>query len=968
MALSPEAAEAERVLELSLAQADANVQLRSRAGKIEAREILEMLERADRELRRRLEREARRFGPTERFTGAGLLAYQRQTETVMNYVRGRMGKLSRKAARRNIREGWNSTVDLLDGLEHAYSGVVRPLRIDSARMMNERTRGIRASLMRQHATSMDRYGGEMERAMRQTLQTNLLAGGSFSQAVDQLVRLRGPRGEVSVAARELGDGTVERTRLETIPEGLFKRHRWWAARIIRTETAYAQNGAAHEAIVASRDEDFPDMQKKILAVMDNRTFPDSIAVHGQIRDVDKTFRDGAGREYLHPPARPNDREVVIPWRPHWDETPTSEPSELEQAVARAREMGEVVDLRDVPLHERLIEETEPHGLGGAGEKTILRDPVTGQRYLFKVAQAKSGGASEPFRAHAQVAFSQVAQQVRTGGHLNVEAFTHQGRFGTLQPMLDLADPPDFRAGRVQPRDLSPEDALQVAEEHVLDFAMSQHDTHSENIVRTRDGRILSIDKEQGWRYFPNDELSTSYQPNTDRYGEEAPYYNRFWTEFEAGNVDFDPQQMSGALDRLSNIDSAELRRTFAPYAASRPDLRTVEQQEAWVTRAVNRVHTTRDHFEEFVEQRYRNREGNRGTFTFAEGWTPAAPDVSSPYSSPTIDDAVSYAREELAAGRVTGSGSRFAGGNTRHALERARMLRGVRRLIGGEHIGPMSDAMISHWAGRSTDGAASLAVEALSGSPENVQSGWWPRPPMGRDNDAHHQQLLTEGAGNLNQTASYAGAFSEGEATAATAVQAAEVQLAATRALIEHEGISQPGQTHRVIRGVDRGLADVVRGLVRDARAAGHSHVRVPTRALASTAVFSEPSATRSGTFGPVILDIDLPHEGIFSHFDVDGELLHGEAEIVAIFPDGHVEVAVNRIYDRDAGERIPRRNQASPPAPEGAPLDPHVTPATEPLASTLTSAIQAMDANADTGGMSVSELQEMHDFLISGD
>ena len=337
MALRSATAEAERTLTVSLAKADANVQLRSRAGREAARELLEMLERADAELRLRLEREARRYGPTERFTGAGLLAYQRQTQFVIDFVRRRLDRMSSRQARRNIRSGWFDAVGLLARLEEAYSGSVRPLRIDTARMMNERTRGVLASLLQQHATSMDRYGEVLERRMRQTLQTNLLAGGTFSQAVDQLVTLRGPRGMVPMVSRDLGDGTVERIRLEHIPEGLFRRYRYWAMRIIRTETAYAQNGAAYEALHAARDHDFPDMQKKILAMMDRRTYPDSIAVHGQIRDLNDLFEDGAGRRYLHPPARPNDREVVIPWRPDWIETETSSPRpSLEEAVERAR--------------------------------------------------------------------------------------------------------------------------------------------------------------------------------------------------------------------------------------------------------------------------------------------------------------------------------------------------------------------------------------------------------------------------------------------------------------------------------------------------------------------------------------------------------------------------------------------------------------------------------------------------------
>lgn len=369
-------AEAERVLSVGLAQADANVSMRSKRGRAEAREILEMLERADAELERRLRIEARRFGPEERFTGAGLLAYRRQVQTVQAFVRRRMDGSSRRRARANIRTGWFDTVGMLGRLEQAYLGSVRPLRINTARMMNERTRGVRASLMRQHATSMDRYGEEMERVMRQTLQSNLLAGGTFSQAVDQLVAHGGPRGRVPLISRLRPDGTVERVRLENIPEGLFRRHRWWAMRIVRTETAYAQNAAAFEALHAARDHDFPDQQKKILAMMDNRTYPDSIAVHGQIRELDEMFVDGAGRRYLHPPARPNDREVVIPWRPGWEETETSaERPDLKAAVERAlaRRGTETVPEPEVA---ELIEEETPAQLAANAARARREERAT----------------------------------------------------------------------------------------------------------------------------------------------------------------------------------------------------------------------------------------------------------------------------------------------------------------------------------------------------------------------------------------------------------------------------------------------------------------------------------------------------------------------------------------------------------------------------------------------------------------
>lgn len=133
----------------------------------------------------------------------------------------------------------------------------------------------------------------------------------------------GTRGAVSAVlpgARATGSRAVERP----LPGGIVASARGRLTRIVRTEIARAKNLAAG-AIVAILARRFPDFRKKIVATWDARTAYDSKFVHGQIRRVDETFLDGAGRVYLLPPARPNDREVVIPWRLGWPETSATRP-------------------------------------------------------------------------------------------------------------------------------------------------------------------------------------------------------------------------------------------------------------------------------------------------------------------------------------------------------------------------------------------------------------------------------------------------------------------------------------------------------------------------------------------------------------------------------------------------------------------------------------------------------------------
>lgn len=331
-------ARADRALRADVDAVAQVVSLRSARGRAAAAELLELLEEADRRLTARLRREVERgFSGTDRFTGASAAAYREQIRIVLRYVQGRLGGLTATQAAAAVAESVDRTGRLLEQLERDFTGITRPLRIRQAEVMSRIRHGTRASLLAQHATSVDRYGEAMQRVFEREIRTGLLEGASLDEMTDRLVGHGGPRGTVSLAARVVG-GIVVRTREEEIPEGLFTRYRYWAERIVRTEVAHAYQAAKLATLLESRARDFPDLQKKILATLDNRTAADSIAVHGQIRDLDgpnSFFMDGAGRQYQRPPARPNDRETLTPWRPHWPETPFSRPlstAEREAAI------------------------------------------------------------------------------------------------------------------------------------------------------------------------------------------------------------------------------------------------------------------------------------------------------------------------------------------------------------------------------------------------------------------------------------------------------------------------------------------------------------------------------------------------------------------------------------------------------------------------------------------------------------
>lgn len=331
--MSAEAARrADDVLRVTMRRADRIITATDAAGDRAARTLMADLREADRRLRAKL---AKFAGSEERFTARSLLSYQRQIALVTRQAQKGLARLLRAAQASAKGKGYRETAVLLRDLEQAFTGIARPVRLAQAAMLNPQLRAD-SSLLATRATSVDRYGramiGEFERRMR----VGLITGASQRDMVNELCGHGGPTGEVSVSAREVAPGVVERLRTEHIEEGLFTRYRSWAWRIVRTETARAYTAARMEGLFEQRQE-MPALTKKILATFDPRTAMDSVLVHGQVRRLEEPFVDGAGRVYLQPPARPNDRETVIPWLPDWTETPITSPLTPEQVeAARAR--------------------------------------------------------------------------------------------------------------------------------------------------------------------------------------------------------------------------------------------------------------------------------------------------------------------------------------------------------------------------------------------------------------------------------------------------------------------------------------------------------------------------------------------------------------------------------------------------------------------------------------------------------
>lgn len=324
-------ASVEDILRASMRDVDAISKVTSQGAKAR-RELLDELREADRRLASRLRSEARRFGELDaRFTGASALAYQSQIQLQIAYLEKRLKGFTEARARVAVERSLQHTVTAMEQLEKRFTGIVRPLRLRQRGAMSSLIAGNQSSLLGQIPTSVDRYGRAMTAEFERYMRIGMIQGMTMDEMIAGLTGHGGPRGRVSMAAR-LTDTGVIRLVEEDIPEGLFKRHRYWAERVVRTEMMHSYNQARRVGYESMRDTDAPDLQKKIVAILDNRTAPDSIAVNGQIRNLEDDFVDGKGRRYKYPPARPNDRETTIPWRPEWDEEADKMDSEMDRAL------------------------------------------------------------------------------------------------------------------------------------------------------------------------------------------------------------------------------------------------------------------------------------------------------------------------------------------------------------------------------------------------------------------------------------------------------------------------------------------------------------------------------------------------------------------------------------------------------------------------------------------------------------
>lgn len=170
----------------------------------------------------------------------------------------------------------------------------------------------RAFIIPRIRTSSARYAGQVGNDIRQNLAVGIIRGESLTDTINRLIAHGGPRGLVALRGVAGEPGSV----VEDIPEGLFKRYRWWAERVVRTETQSAYNEQLMLGMHAAA-EHVPGLKKRWCA--------DAAAcslvcrpIDGQVRALSEPFDTERG-PMDSAPAHPNCRCRTGAWKDEWSE-------------------------------------------------------------------------------------------------------------------------------------------------------------------------------------------------------------------------------------------------------------------------------------------------------------------------------------------------------------------------------------------------------------------------------------------------------------------------------------------------------------------------------------------------------------------------------------------------------------------------------------------------------------------------
>ena len=241
-------------------------------------------------------------------------------------------------------------------------------------------------------------------------------------------------------------------------------------------------------------------------------------------------------------------------------------------------------------------------VGGAHEKEFWVDE-DGNKWLFKPV----GRSSDDFVGYGEEAAYKIGCLIDPDA-IEVRTIRLNGRVGSIQKWkTGLAKEHDFSA--IDVTSLTADEIAQVQREHVIDWLISNHDGHSRQFLRAKNGKVYGIDKGQLFKFLGEDRLAIDYHPN-GVCGEREPFYNTLFRAAKQGKVTVDPSVTLRYIREVERISDDDYLALLRPYIEGRFGSEELKKK-AFCDLALARKHNLSSDFEGF----YADVLGKKG-FTF----------------------------------------------------------------------------------------------------------------------------------------------------------------------------------------------------------------------------------------------------------------------------------------------------------------------------------------------------------------
>jgi hypothetical protein len=269
--------------------------------------LTEVLDSAEVELTRDLARWQYLGKGADRFTPQMYRNALVQIRGTLEHIRGPVAEgLASTLRHSGIVASALATRHLISEVEYfskMFEGSARPVAIEASSVLAE-GKG-------RFASSASRYAGQVGEDIRKQLAIGVVRGETVDQLTTRLAKLGGPKGIVWTKGLPGEPGA----KAELIAEGLFRRYRHSAERLVVTETVQAYNSFALTGMDELEKED-PGYFKRWDAAIDKRLCLWCRDYDDQVIPLDKNFRGGI----RHPPLHPRCRCAVVVWRKEWNES------------------------------------------------------------------------------------------------------------------------------------------------------------------------------------------------------------------------------------------------------------------------------------------------------------------------------------------------------------------------------------------------------------------------------------------------------------------------------------------------------------------------------------------------------------------------------------------------------------------------------------------------------------------------